>query len=94
MAERLNRLRAIQKNCSKATFLIEKRQFGQLTLGERVELRIHLAGCSLCRMFQRQSIVINEMVRGVFLSPNVNDIVLDEEFKNQLQNRIDRETER
>jgi hypothetical protein len=86
-----NRLREIQYNCRKATLLIEKKQFTPLTIGERVELRIHLAGCSLCRLFERQSIMINAMVRTLF-EPGINDgTVVDDDFKKQLQNRIDTE---
>jgi hypothetical protein len=89
-----SRIKKIQYNCRKATYLIEKKQFTPLTIGERVELRIHLAGCSVCRLFERQSIMINALVRTVFDSPNIDGTALDDEFKKELQYRIDREIDR
>lgn len=85
----MNQLKKIQYNCRKATYLIEKQQIGQITIKEKLELKIHLAGCSICRTFQRQSILINHLVRNLFQPANQVDIKLDDEFKKNLQKRID-----
>lgn len=85
----MNELRKIQYNCRKATYLIEKQQIGRITLREKLELKIHLAGCSICKTFQRQSIVINHLVHNLFQSTEQADVRLDEEFKRNLQQRID-----
>jgi hypothetical protein len=61
----MNKLRKVQYNCHKATFLIEKRTMKHLSFFERVELRIHLAGCSVCRTYQKQSVLIGEMVQHI-----------------------------
>ena len=83
----MNKLTKIAYNCRKATFLIEKKQIGNLSLSEKIELKIHLAGCSVCRLFQQQSIVINTMVRTHLHG----GIKLDDEFKKDLQDLIDKE---
>jgi hypothetical protein len=86
----MNRLKKIQYDCRKATFLIEKKQHGSLTVREWLELKIHLAGCSVCRIFQRQSIVINRMIRSLFHSPDAKEIKMDEPFKREMQDKITR----
>jgi len=87
----MSELHRIIYNCRQATFLIEKRQIKSLTIRERIELKIHLAGCSVCKVFQQQSIVINRLVKDMFHTSNHADVGLDEEFKKELQQRIDEE---
>jgi hypothetical protein len=86
----MNKLKKIQYNCHKATFLIEKRSMKPLTLFEQVELRIHLAGCSVCRTYQRQSVLIGQMVHqllhGNTVRPGLND-----EDKQHMAERIEEE---
>ena len=82
-------IKKIQYDCRHATFLIEKRQHTPLTIKERIQLVIHLSGCSVCRLFQRQSRWINRMVRSLFHSPEGRENRLDDDFKQQLQQKID-----
>ncbi|RBQ07912.1 hypothetical protein [Pedobacter miscanthi] len=82
-------IRKIAYNCRKATFLIEKQQLTSITIREKLELKIHLAGCSICRTFMQQSIAINKMVYNLFHSPAVTDLKLDDRFKEELQGIID-----
>lgn len=88
----MNTLKKVIYNCRQATFLIEKKQLAQLTLREKVELRIHLAGCSVCKIFQQQSILINKLVSTHFQRSSAKELKLDNEFKKTLQELIDRET--
>lgn len=81
-------LKKIAYNCRKATFLIEKQQIGKITLQEKLELKIHLAGCSICETFMQQSAVINQMAQKL-LHPNQSNIKLEAGFKKELQRRID-----
>jgi hypothetical protein len=81
-------IKKIQYDCRHATYLIEKRQHTSLSIRERVELTIHLSGCSVCRLFQRQSRWINSMIRGLFHSAEGRENKLDEEYKRQLQDKI------
>ncbi|MBL7699057.1 MAG: zf-HC2 domain-containing protein [Chitinophagaceae bacterium] len=85
----MNKLEKIAYNCRKATLLIEKQQFGRLTMGERVELKMHLAGCSVCRIFQQQSVTINKMIKDLYNQKSVRS-TLDGQFKHLLQERINR----
>ncbi|MDJ1496260.1 hypothetical protein QNI19_25200 [Cytophagaceae bacterium DM2B3-1] len=84
-------LKKIQYNCRKATFLIEKKQLASLTLREKLELRIHLAGCSICRTFEKQSILINRMVKDMFTNSQHQQFTLDDDYKKQLQDKIDQQ---
>jgi hypothetical protein len=81
-------IKKIQYNCRHATYLIEKRQHIALTLKERLHLVIHLSGCSVCRLFQRQSRMINRLVRGLFHPANSERRKLDDKFKREMQERI------
>ncbi|HEY8929470.1 MAG TPA: hypothetical protein VIM55_09785 [Mucilaginibacter sp.] len=84
-------LKRVIYNCKKATLLIEKKAMDKITVREYIELRIHLIGCRFCRIYKKQSAVINEMVRLLFndaVKPNAH---LDENFKKELQGRIEEE---
>jgi hypothetical protein len=87
----MGQLKKIMHNCKQATFLIEKKMIGRLTFSEKIELRIHLIGCSFCRLYDKQSHMINNMVRQLFHSSMNPDIKLDENFKKELQERIEEE---
>jgi hypothetical protein len=84
-------LKKITHNCKKATFLIEKKLIGRITLREQLELRIHLFGCSVCRVYQKQTGKINEMVRQLFNNAVNKETKLDDGFKKDLQDRIEEE---
>ncbi|HEY4206983.1 MAG TPA: hypothetical protein VGM31_09225 [Puia sp.] len=81
-------LKKIQYDCRHATYLIEKRQERTLTLKERVQLAIHLWGCSVCRLFQHQSRVINLALKDLFQGSSKSDHVLDDKFKRDMQEKI------
>lgn len=81
-------IKQIAYNCRKATFLIEKKQVGKITLREKLELKIHLAGCSVCRIFEEQSKTINQMVKNIFNNQQHEEPGLDENFKKILNERI------
>ncbi|KQC00720.1 zf-HC2 domain-containing protein [Pedobacter sp. Hv1] len=89
----MNPITKIAYNCQKATFLIEKKQLSPLTAREKMELKIHLAGCSVCRMFQQQSIFINKMFSGKLFGNRYEHIKLDEDFKSALQQKIEQKLE-
>jgi hypothetical protein len=84
-------IKKIIYNCKRATFLIEKKLVEGLTLREKMELYIHLYGCSVCRVFDKQSALINKMVLQLFKSSNDDRIRLDDTFKQELQHRIEEE---
>ena len=84
-------IKKIIYNCKRATFLIEKKLIDRLTLREKMELRIHLYGCPVCRIFDKQSAIINNMVQQLFRSSNDVSVHLDDNFKKNLQHRIEEE---
>ena len=86
-------LKKIAYNCKKATYLIEKQQIAKITLREQLELKIHLAGCSICVTFMQQSAVINQMAHKMF-HPDRADFKLGDDFKMKLQKRIDEQLDK
>ncbi|TFF36596.1 zf-HC2 domain-containing protein [Mucilaginibacter psychrotolerans] len=86
----MNPLKAITRNCRKATFLADKRMDGKLTFRESIELRIHLVGCGACRLYTIQSAKISQMINEL-LKSQPQDIRLDSSFKANLQERINDE---
>ena len=84
-------IKKIQYNCKKATFLIEKKMISKITFRETIELRIHLLTCGVCRLYQEQTGKINEMVRQLFNASASKDVKLDEDFKKDMQERIEEE---
>jgi len=87
----MNRLKKIQYNCRQATCLIEKRQITRLSFREAIELRIHLAGCTMCKLYRKQSLIINTMVQQLFHDSMKKELHLDDSFKKELQDRIEEE---
>lgn len=85
----MNPITKIAYNCQKATFLIEKKQLSPLSSREKMELKIHLAGCAVCRLFQQQSIFINKMFSRT--ADHYANIKLDEDFKSRLQQKINQQ---
>jgi hypothetical protein len=87
----MNHLKKIIYNCKQATFLIEKKAYTRLTFRETIELRIHLYGCHFCRLYNKQSRMINDMVQQLFHSSMQADTKLDDNFKKELQDMIEDE---
>jgi hypothetical protein len=87
----MSNLKKVIRNCKQATFLIEKKSIKRLSFREAIELRIHLCGCSFCRLFSRQSSAINEMVQELFRNSMQADVKLDDAYKKKLQDRIEEE---
>ena len=69
--------------------MIEKKMLSRITFREHIELRIHLMGCSVCRIYGKQSRIINDMVRQLFKSSMPGEVKLDDSFKRELQERIE-----
>ncbi len=81
--------RKIVNDCEMATFFIEKSQFTKLTPYEYCYMTFHLAFCSMCRMFQKQSKLITEMTKKVLHLSGKRKLKLDKNFKKQLQAKIE-----
>ncbi|MDQ2864288.1 MAG: hypothetical protein M3R50_11700 [Bacteroidota bacterium] len=81
--------RKIANNCEKATFMIEKKKFGALSFTENIELKIHLVGCEMCRIYQRQSGIIDKVAFTIYNKSADEELKLDEQYKKELQESID-----
>lgn len=86
----MEKLKKIRHNCRRATFLIEKRRTDSISLAETIKLYIHLAGCSFCRTFARQSSLINKMMQKMSGTPVSEDNRLSDEEKREMQEAIER----
>jgi len=87
-------LKKIQNNCHMATFLIEKKLIGKITLREKIELKIHLFGCGICRTYEKQTIKISQMVHQLFHDSANSEKHLDDTFKKDMQHRIEDELDK
>lgn len=85
----MSKERKIATNCEKATFIIEKKKTAALSLKENLELTIHLAGCEVCRIYQRQSKIIDKVAFDIFVKPVDKEVQLDKNYKEKLQKTID-----
>ncbi|QPH39553.1 hypothetical protein [Pedobacter endophyticus] len=83
-------LKKIIYNCKQATFLIEKKTLTEITASEALQLKIHLAGCSVCRTFEQQSLLINHL----FTKYKPEELQLDEDFKKDLQQKIEKKIDK
>ncbi len=50
-------------SCKKATELVEKRSIVSLSFKETVLLHVHTAICDACATYQKQSVVIDDMLK-------------------------------
>jgi hypothetical protein len=51
-------------SCKKATLLIEKNHIEPLSLINRVQLMMHLKMCDKCSKYQKQSVLIENVLTG------------------------------
>ncbi|MDZ4845109.1 MAG: hypothetical protein SH857_06115 [Chitinophagales bacterium] len=50
-------------SCKKAGELIEKKNAEKLSLPESFQLRLHSAMCDICRLYEKQSKLINNLLK-------------------------------
>ncbi len=80
----------VMLSCDEATFLVTKQEFEKLPCMKRMQLRLHLFSCKLCRNFQEQSQFISEQIRILSNIDTVDsDRRLNEEQKNKLSKVIE-----
>jgi len=89
----MNGLKKIAYNCKKATFLIEKKNLNGISIREQMELKLHLAGCTVCRLFQQQSLLIDRVIKGHFLGKDMEEPKLGEQFKKDMHQLIEQKLE-
>ncbi len=85
----MSQKRKIANNCEKATFLIEKKQFESISQKDNLELKIHLAGCAVCRTYQLQSKRIHKITQHILNDKSAATSTLDEDVKKKMQLSIE-----
>ena len=81
--------RKISFNCQEATFTALKKEDQPLSTGAKMKLFVHLLYCGPCRLFLKQSKMIEKAARNyketIFSKP---PHTLSPEIKNSLQDKI------
>lgn len=78
-------------NCRKATFLIEKKNQEGISSLQQIEVRLHLMGCSVCRLYYSQSRLVDQMLRLFYTNPLEPGPGLEDAFKKGLQEDVAKE---
>jgi hypothetical protein len=73
-------------SCKKATYLSSKKEEGKLSWIEKIQLRSHMTICSLCRLFEQQSLIIAHQAKHAECTDK-----LSEEAKRRIQKNLDSE---
>lgn len=71
-------------SCKKATYLSSKKEEGKLSWIEKIQLRSHMAICSLCRLFEQQSQIIAHHAKHAECTDTLSD-----EAKRSIQKNLD-----
>lgn len=61
-------------SCSKATFLMSKKEEGKLSIIERIKLSLHTSMCSLCKKFEKQTSRIAKESRHIHAEESLPSI--------------------
>ena len=80
-------------NCEGATALVEKQCEKKLSFSERVGLWIHMAYCGFCRLFYKQSKILDDSAKAYAdrVSSEQKIYKLNPEFKIKLNEAFDTE---
>ncbi len=75
-------------SCKQTTEWVIKKEDGQLSVKENLQLLSHLAVCSFCRLFSRQSLFINKAYKNK--NAEVHHLTAEEkeELRRSVQNKI------
>lgn len=75
-------------SCEKATHLLTKAQYQQLSFFKRLHLRIHLLTCEACTQFAKQLKYLSFIFDK--LKKSADKVKLDENYKADIQENIQR----
>ena len=80
----------VMLSCDKATFLLTKKEIGNITFIEVLKLKIHLLSCKYCHRFAQQSTFITKQIHSLsIIDPNNLKLKLTDEQKICMQHNID-----
>ncbi len=75
----MNLMNATMLSCIKATELMEQKELMPLSLLQKVQLQMHVAMCSGCRNYMKQTALINKLLNKTFNSVLQTDTATLEE---------------
>jgi len=82
-----NITRILFLSCLKASELIEKKLHFKLTFREKIQLRIHKSMCDACRIYEKQSTLIE---KGISMQkPNPSENMDVEQLKKKIQGLLE-----
>lgn len=73
-------------SCKKATELMEKQSLVGLSVKERIRLRLHTSMCDGCTAYQKQSLLIDKLLRHNLTQQSVE--IVPEVENGELKTRI------
>lgn len=80
----------IMLSCNKATLLIEKSHAEPLSFVDRMKLKMHIAMCDKCAGYQKQSLIIENVLKSNHQSfQNPANLKLADTSKTRIQKAID-----
>lgn len=78
-------------SCFKATELIEQRQMTNLGVFDLMRLHMHTMMCDACRMYEKQSKIINTALKTELSSDESTPMVSDESVNNLIERILTKE---
>lgn len=83
-------MNAVMLDCDRATLFITKSEVDKLACLQRVQLKMHLMGCKLCRAFAKQSKFISKELDTIkIVNPDKLTLRLTVDQKERIQQKID-----
>jgi hypothetical protein len=79
---------AVMLSCEEATYLITKSEFEKVGCIKRMQLKMHLAGCELCRRFKIQSEIIDQSLKtleDLKINTHRSDVHLSDQKKAEME---------
>ncbi len=77
-------------SCEKATYLVDKEQYTNLSFKESFDLKFHLTTCKFCRLYKLESHLINKELSKVFTLTG-EEVKLTDDQKKKLIEKLDSE---
>ena len=75
-------------SCKRATELIEKKMVVKLSCVESLQLTVHKGVCSACKVYEKQSLLIDQSIKRISESQQNETPKLSEESKLQIINSL------
>ncbi len=75
-------------SCKQSTEWVIKKEDGYLSVKENIQLLSHLAICGFCRLFTRQSLLINKVYKSKNIEVHHLTAEEKEELLRAIQNKI------